>query len=269
VPLIAGEQLFRLGDRYLLGLYHGAEIGAEYTVCMSIALIAYTVGNNVLMIMVPVFNRTKAERGRAGAADDHSDPALRVLFSRMLRYAWIFAFVTVSAFLFCPDAFVRLLAAPKYADAAYLLRWASPTAFFFISFAVFSRVLIAEDRHWLVGGLTLAGAGLNILLNVVLIPTLAGVGAALATSISLAAMCLAAGVVLKAWTWIEPGELHLVKLGALLIVSALLFAGLHRTGWVALIQVALGGTGCLALMFGLRLFRPGELAGLTGGRATP
>lgn len=265
IPLIVGEQLFRLGDRYIIGIFHGAEPGAEYTVCMSIAMIAYTVGNNVLMIMVPVFNREKSRHDQLGELDHHKVPVLRMLFSRMLRYSWIFALVTVAAFGFCPEAFVHLLAAEKYWASAFLLRWAAPAAFFFITFAVLSRVLIAQDRTRLVGGITLAGAALNIGLNIVLVPRYIGVGAILSTTISLALMCGIAAVALKAWQWVDPKELHLPQQLLLLFLSSGMFWGLAQTPWAAFFQVAVGGAGCLVLMLGLRLFRFKELTSLTGG----
>ena len=86
-----------------------------------------------------------------------------------------------------------LLADPRFADVAELLPWAAPVSFFFLTYMVFSRVLISLDKNRWVGGLTVAGGVVNVALNLALIPGLGPAGAALATSLSLAFLTAVAG----------------------------------------------------------------------------
>jgi O-antigen/teichoic acid export membrane protein len=259
LPLLLGEQVFRLIDRYFMGGLHGEAAGAEYTLCMNVAMIAYLAGNSVLMLIVPRFNHRRETLRRAGRPAGAEDAELRELFTLLVRFAAVFSLAAGAAFLGAGGAVLRLLADRQYWDAAPLLAWASPVSLCFALFAALSRVLIAFDRTRAVGVLTLAGAGLNVLLNAVLTPRWAGAGAAVANWLALAAMCGLAARAIGWRAWRVPG---LLRSGRLLLFAALATGAFRLGGWLpggALVELAVPGTMALGMIFALRLITREEL----------
>ena len=269
LPLLAGEQVFRLVDRYFMGGLHGEEAGAEYTLCMNVAMIAYLAGNSILMLIVPRFNQRREALRGAGRAPGPDDPALRTLFCQLLRYGWVFALAAGAVFVGAGESVLRVLADPRYASAAPMLAWAAPVSFWFVTFAVLTRVLIGFDRTRRVGLITLAGAALNLGLNALLTPRLAGIGAALANVLALAAMCIAAGRAIGFARWVDADVL---KPGRLLLFLALAlaaaFAAPHLPGG-PLVHLAACGLVLLVLIPALRLITREELVGLFAAPSSP
>lgn len=262
IPLLMGEQVFRLIDRYFVGGLHGEEAGAEYTLCMNVAMIAYLAGNSILMLIVPRFNRVREARRRLGAPDDHRDPELRHLFCMLLRCGWIFALAAGAGFAAAGPAVLRVLADAKYWDSFPLLAWAAPVSFFFLTFAALSRVLIAFDRTRRVGFITIAGAAVNIALNALLAPRYGGAGAACANWLALACMCALAARDIGLRRWIEPASLKPGRQVLFLVASLVLFRlGTFLPGG-ALVQLVVPGLLLLTLIPALGLLTKRELTGL-------
>ena len=111
-------------------------------------------------------------------------------YRRMLR--WVFNIVAWFAIALAAGTFliatplIGLLYGEPYAESAGILRihmWAGP--FIFMG-TVLGRVLVVEDNRFFEVSRHLAGAVLNVGLNLVLIPRLGGTGAALTTVIAYA-----------------------------------------------------------------------------------
>ena len=266
IPMLFGEWLFRLGDRWFLYLLTDKTETAFYMATMNIALIAYMVGQQLLGIMSPAFNGAKALLPEGMQETPWLDSEMRGLFSIMLRYSWLLSLVTGLAFCFTGPEIVTILLAKTYAPAANLLPWAAAVSFFFLTATVFCRTLIALDQTRMVAKVTLAAAILNVVLNAILVPRMQKEGAALATVLSLAFMAAFAGVSVKAWRWVEWSELKPWRL--------CLFAGLSMMGFVLatrylvhpfLVLGAAGGWSVLAI-FVSGCFRRQELVRVFAAR---
>ena len=158
IPMLFGEWLFRLGDRWFLYLLTDKTETAYYMAIMNISLIAYMIGQQLLGLMSPAFNGTKAHLADELAERPWEDAEMRGLFSLMLRYSWMLALVTGIAFYLTGEEIVRILLAATYLPAADLLRWAAPVSFFFLTGTVFCRTLIALDRTRTVAAVTVSAA---------------------------------------------------------------------------------------------------------------
>ncbi len=105
------------------------------------------------------------------------------------------------------DPIVELLYGSEFADSASAVRLLGGAAVFYGLAHLSNWMLVAQDRErflpWLVGGAAL----LNIALNVALIPSMSFDGAALATTLSEAALAIGiTAFVLKGTGWVSPGR---------------------------------------------------------------
>ncbi|MFT5499571.1 MAG: O-antigen/teichoic acid export membrane protein [Kiritimatiellia bacterium] len=267
LPMLFGEWLFRIGDRWFLLILHGEVETGYYMVAMNIALIAFMVGQQLLSMIAAKFNQLKNKLTGDFLEAPHTSPDMRAIFSIMLRYCWILSIVTAVAFCLSPEAIVGILADAKFAPAATILPWAAPVSFFFLTGTVFCRTLITLDRTRTVAVVTLGAAAINLGLNALFVPGMAKEGAALATVLSLVCMALFSGIAIRAWRWIDATEL---KAGRILVFTALCVAAFYLAEAISgymLITLAIGGLLSLASLFALGLFKKRELLTLFGKSA--
>jgi O-antigen/teichoic acid export membrane protein len=100
---------------------------------------------------------------------------------RMTELMVVISFSVVIPISLLAGPLVRLVYGPAYALAGPILRVHVWSGVFVAFGVVFGRWLTAEGRTRFYALMTVAGALLNILLNLVLIPRLGGMGAAWAT----------------------------------------------------------------------------------------
>ena len=218
LPMLFGENLFRIADRYLLLAFTDLETVALYSLSMNIALAMYMVGNNIVGLIVPQLNRVKNQLSEDMAERPWESFEMRNVFSTMLRYSLVFSIVGGAALFFYGEELLSVLSDPKFRGAAYLFAWAAPLSLFFLLQVVFSRTLLTLDKSRLVGGLTLICSMLNILFNLLLIPFYGAIGAVMATVMSLAVLSSISAYKLRAWRWINWGTLKPIAL-----ISSILF----------------------------------------------
>lgn len=263
LPMIAGEWLFRLGDKYVLILFKDMDTVANYTLCINIAFIVYIAGATALDTLIPEFNRLRNRLSDGSVIALSSDGQLRTVFTLMLRYSFILSVAGGAALALLGPSILGVLSSAKYGDAAGILPWTAAIPFFFLLSYVFTRALLAMDRSRAVGILTASAAALNIALNVLLVPGYGGVGAAFATTVSLIVLALASGAVIRCWRWVSLRELMPVR-GAIYVV--LLAGGFHALQtFVAngIVAVVGGIVWCGFWVFALRLVSGSDLRRLT------
>jgi O-antigen/teichoic acid export membrane protein len=268
LPMVFGEWLFRLGDRYVVITLLDPEALANYSLCMNIALIAYMIGLNMIALILPDFNRLKNTLTGDALTRPWQSAELRRIFSLMLRYSLVFSLVGGAALTLVGPHILLVLSDPKFLDAAVIFPWAAPASLFFLLQAVFNRTLMALDRSPLVGGLTLACAALNVGLNLVLVPHLQERGAALATGISLACLAGASGVCVQAWRWVDWAELKPLPI---LLSAALSAAGMYAARQALpqqnlLVVVGVGGWSAL-MIFAAGVMKLSDIRLLLAGKA--
>jgi len=274
LPMILGELLIRITDRLFVTGYAGAAAMGEYTATMGVATIVYGVGAGVLGLIFPELNREMNTRPEG--TDPASHPPLQRIVSVMLRYALVLSICGGAVLVFLGGHVLNILVGENFRDAFYILPWAAPISLFFLLHIVFSRVLIAQDRSGLVGALTLAAGLLNVVLNAILIPRheSAGLGAAIATGISLAILAAASGFAVKGWRWIDRDALRFLRivLGCTLSVavyalSAHYLPRLAKAPTVnSLLILGINGIASVAILLASGLFAPSDMKLLFGGK---
>lgn len=271
LPLLLGELLIRYTDKVFVTSYFGPAAMGEYSATMNVALLVYLVGSNVICLLVPKFNQHR--NALAPGVRPAEDQNMRKAFSVMLRYALILGGFGAGVIALLGWAVMDILVAEDFRGAIYILPWAAPAALFFLVHLVFSRVLIALDRSRLVGGLTLAAAALNAALNPLLISQFGErgiLGAALATTISVALLCLATGTALGVHRWISWPHLRLGRWLVAVVLGLAMYAAssaqLHS--WNPFVVLVLNGIGSVALLLLFRLVTPNDLNDLFAKKPT-
>ena len=254
LPMIAGDILFRIADRYLLLGYQNMSVVAEYTLCMNIAMIAYTVGASLMDLKIPALYA--ARNAASGASGGGPTEEMRAIFSVMLRLVLGAGIPASLALVFFSRDILRLLSGPAFHEAAPLLPWTAPVPVLFLVVAVWSRGLLAMDRSRLVGGMTLAAALVSGGLSFLLIPGGGAPGAASAISISLLALVVGLGWQLRwthwmAWSAVRPWSLFLLT-----VMCVAGFAGILE--WLPMEEpwwrLAAGGLWALVALAGSRTY---------------
>jgi O-antigen/teichoic acid export membrane protein len=151
---------------------------------------------------------------------------------------------------------VRLLFGPGYAASAApfaILIWAIPLNL--LRDVPLMALLSAEGERW-VFRVTLASAGLNLVLNVALIPAFGLIGAASATVLTEAVRMLLAAWVARGLGFHLPGPRRFVKAGlATVAMAGCLVLLPNAPVWLS---VAAGGVAYLLVLAGLGGIRLGE-----------
>jgi O-antigen/teichoic acid export membrane protein len=264
LPLLLGEWLFRLADRYVLLGFKNLEAVANYSLCFNVALIVYTVAASAQDLFIPVLNR---ERNRLDTFDLETllrSERLRTLFTAMLKYGLLIVLPGGLFLLFCRAQLLAILSGVKFRDAAFILPFLAPMPLVFLLGMLCNQVQLLLNRSVVVGAVSLLAAALNLGLNLLLVPRYGEVGAAVALTLSLALIAACAGGMIRVWRWIVWRRLQPARLLTLLLLGA---AG--KVLW----RAALGGQpfACLAAcavwdlvwIFALGLVKPADFACMT------
>lgn len=259
LPMIWGEILFRLADRYVLLGFFDLKIVADYTLCMNMAMMVYVMGISLLDLASPPLY-AECNRQTAGAGPGPND-AMRRLFSAMMRHMWGIGLPAGLALaVFHRDIF-QILSGPAFREASVLLPWMAFIPFVYLTVTATSRALLAMNRPRLVGGATLAAAGMNLGLDVLLAPRWGGVGIAVATVFSMAVLACALGWVLGWRSWLLRSELRPGSIALATVICATGFAVLRwgfpdLNAWIRLLA---GGVLAGGALMGLRIFSPRDI----------
>jgi len=182
-------------DVVLLQSFDGAEPVGQYAVALGLAEMVTFGGVAVGLTLFPRIAAAAAENPRGGAAQTAS--AMRVVVGASL--------LGIVALALIGPRLIELVFGSEFDRAGNPLRALLPGVVGMTLLHVVRSDLYGRGRPWLVAGASGAGVGLNLALNVVLIPRYGATGAAVANSITYtfaAAMlvgvfCLSNGVPLR------------------------------------------------------------------------
>ncbi len=261
LPLLLGEWLFRLGDRYVLLAAHGMGAVANYSLCLNISIIVYTVGASALDLFIPGFNQIRNSIASADLSELAAHGPLRSRWTTMLRYSLLLAIGGGLFLALCGPQLLGIISSAKYQDAAPILPYLTLVPLFFLVWTVLNKILMALDQTRFVGGVTLAVAVLNLALNALLVPRLGERGSALALTASLGLMTLITALKARIWLWVVPGQLMPARLLAAGVLGAAgLGAARFWLGAYAIPCVLAGGVWCAGWILALGLVRKEDWA---------
>ena len=251
LPLILGEWLFRLVDKIALVALTDTVTMANYTACINIAMVGFMAGTGVLDLLMAEFNGVRNQYETSNLEMLVFDAELRKLFSAILRFSCVICIPLVAALCCAGLQLLRFLTGPEFHDAAFILPWTAAVPFLMLLGLIFGRTLMAVDRTKIVGLSTLIAAGLNLLLNLWLIPLYHELGAAVATTISLGLLALFLAFQVKVWKWIDRSVLmpmRLLFVFSLTMVGATGLTNMWSGGDSLIILLLIGGGSALLML---------------------
>ena len=266
VPMILGEWLFYLQDRYILFHLMDLEAVANYALCAGIAMVGTLVLGAVLDILLTEFFklRNQVSGESLDALAGHAE--LRRSFTLMLRYTLLIGLPTAAAMLTLGRPIIRLLSDAKFLDAAPILAWLAPFPVFYQLSVICGRLLLGVNRSALVGVATLLAALANIPLNFLLVPHLGERGAALSVSLCFFVLTLYLGWRARVWKWVEWRDLGLARGLLFFLACAVVFGQLERWigSWGVLAVLLVAGVWTLVAAVLLSLARKTDLQLILG-----
>lgn len=173
----AGSLIYLKIDQVMLGQMAGSEQVGVYAVAVRWSEIWWFLPTALAGSLMPIL--VKSRMGTGPAYDRQLQKALIVMF-------WLGVAIAIPVTLVAAPLIIFLYG-NEYAGAVDMLQihvWSCPVMFMG---AVFSRWIVIENLQIFSLTRSLAGAALNVGLNLLLIPSYGGVGAAIATLVSYSA----------------------------------------------------------------------------------
>lgn len=180
IPFLIGTWLVNMSDRYILQYYVGPEQVGLYSLAYTLCSIVLSLGFVVSGVFFPYLSE------HFGKNEFHT------LFNSSLKYALLIVIPSIAGVYFLSIPLVTLLSGVKYIASTQVLGVLLFFPFFNIFINLFYQTLIIQKKTVTLSVIYTFGAALNIILNIVLIPSFGIVGSAVATSVSYAflGLCL-------------------------------------------------------------------------------
>ncbi|MCR5734045.1 MAG: polysaccharide biosynthesis C-terminal domain-containing protein [Lachnospiraceae bacterium] len=220
-PLIAystGAWINNASDRYLVSLLCGVSVNGIYGVAYKIPSI------------LTVFQRIFAQSFQMSATKSYNDGDKNEFFSMMFKSYNAFM-VTGCSFLIL---IVRFLASFMFKKDFYAAWVYVPPLVISVVFGAltgfFGSICLANKDSKAMGKATFTGALINVVLNLILIPKLSAMGAAIATAVSYYVMFMMAYQVVKKYADIEHNGIKEHVTYLILVIQAYIM--INDTGYV-------------------------------------
>ena len=166
--------LFRL-DQVLLSAMKGdaalASYAAPYRLIETVLFLTWTVGKAVLPVMSSSTDPTRVRRG---------------VENGVAAVALVYIPFGVGLFIEAEPVLGALFGARYVGESVTMARWLAPSPLLFAIGFLATYGLLARDRRWQIVTASAAAAVVNVGLNLLLIPSLSGTGAAIATTVAYA-----------------------------------------------------------------------------------
>lgn len=173
IPVISVQMYFSV-DKIMLGMLDSTKIeNGYYEQALKIIRICQTIITSLGSVLIPSVSRMIATKDKKKITDTiYSSIRLGLLIGTPM----CFGIISVS------NVFIPWFYGPGYGRAAFIMACLAPILVLSaISNILSNGILIPTNRHNYVSISTISAAGLNILLNLLLIPRYSGVGAAIAS----------------------------------------------------------------------------------------
>ena len=262
LPLLFNEVLGRMlkgADRLIVGHYLGVEAMGAYGVVVQLCLVFVLYTATLQVWLYPhlsgLWNQGERER------------AVRVL-ERALRFFWLLALPTAAGLSAIGPSLVAAMSEPAVAVRAVVVL--PVVACSFAVYGVASLTLYAlalVERTAVITGVLVAAAALNLVLNLLLVPRLDILGAALANAVGFGTMALLMWLAARRHLPVQllPGGWVLPRILVACVAMAAVVAAMGPGGllWLGATIAVAAGT-YAAVLLAVRGVTPAEIRALIG-----
>jgi O-antigen/teichoic acid export membrane protein len=187
-PLLGFEVanfLIKFSDRYLIQIYLGAETVGIYSVGYNLAqYVSDAICLPLFYAIIPIYMDIYQEKGEEITID---------FIGRTSSYIFILAIPILFEFCALAKLIAVTFASLKYAEASVVIPYVIFGTFLWGLYPIYAAGLYIKKKTKVLGTIVLIAAGLNIILNIILIPNYRLIGAALATFIAYIFMAIMVG----------------------------------------------------------------------------
>jgi O-antigen/teichoic acid export membrane protein len=202
---------FHLVDRGIIQWKLDETAVGYYTMAYNLAWYVNTLFTMPMdMAAVPMYTSLYEQQGPKAASE---------FLGKSARFFFLFAFPAIAGVMVVREDIVGLLASKQFLPGAGLVHLILAGFLFYGSRTVLGAGMFLHKRPWLMAGIELIGAILNVTLNLILIPRYKIFGAAYATLI---AQCVMAGVFWFLGSRFVPVSLNILALVRYFICAALM-----------------------------------------------
>lgn len=245
LTLALGLLYFKL-DVVMLSAMKGSEAVGWYSAAFRLLEGLVYLSAAFVATMFPVLSRLRTT----------SEEQLRSTTRRAVEVVVGIALPMAVALVVLAAPIIRILYGDGYAASEPVLRWIGASLFFVFAGNFLASVLNAVDRQKACFWVTLAGVGLNVSLNLALIPRMAESGAAVATAVTQAV--IAASLFILVQCTVRPGvdAARLAKIGLGTAAMAGTLVALSGSG--PIVRVPAGTAAYFAVLAGLGVLTKDE-----------
>ncbi len=214
IPLILmslSQWIISSSDRYLLGFFHSAIEVADYSYL-------YTLLNTLLVlstsaVSIAIYPKIIAAHNTGNSAQS------RLLMNAVLKYTLLIIIPALTGFAILSEEIITMISGLEYASTVSLIPFLIlfPVCEGIILFYTFP--LMIQNKTKSVAKIFCIGIAINLLLNVLLIPSLASIGAGIATSVTYLCMVVLFALHNRAKTKID---WKFLKLERIILSSAIM-----------------------------------------------
>jgi len=205
--------VFHWTDSFLLGYFATAADVGIYNAAVPIAFIMTATTQTFMQIFFPVINREHAK---------NNNKTVKQLSQQVGKWIFMINLPILLLLVLFPEAFLNILFGHEYISAKSSLIFLSIGTLFFSVFNVSNSLIAMGGKSKTVLFDVLAASALNIILNILLIPSYGITGAAIATMISLITLGVIFSVQSMIYFSIIPIRRKMANIGLAAIISTLL-----------------------------------------------
>lgn len=173
IPGSLSSWVITSSDRYVIGIILGTSFVGYYSP-------GYALGSIMNMFMAPLGLLLPAILSRY--YDDKNLGAVKLILKYSLKYFLLLAIPSAFGLSLLSKPILEILSTPEIALEGYLITpFVALSTVFFGAIAVINHILVLEKRTAITGSIYILAALLNLILNLILIPYVGILGAAIAT----------------------------------------------------------------------------------------
>ena len=179
VPGNLASWIVESSDRYIIGLMLGIAAVGYYSPGYTLGYMIITLFMTPLSFLLPAV--------LSSYYDDHDIAEVKTIMRYSMRYFLVLAIPSVFGLSLLSKPLLTMLSTQEISANSYLITpFSALSALFLGAYAVVAQVIILEKRTKIIGAIWIFAAVLNLSLNLILVPRLGIIGAAVTTLLAYA-----------------------------------------------------------------------------------
>ena len=176
IPTVPGNLsvwIVNSSDRYVIGIFLGTAFVGYYSP-------GYTLGNIINMFMAPLAFMLPMVLSKY--YDENNMNGVKTVLKYSLKYFLLLAIPSVFGLSLLSKPILTILSTPEIASQGYLITpFVALSALLFGAYAVIVQIIILEKKTKITGAIWIIAAILNLGLNIIVVPYIGILGAAITT----------------------------------------------------------------------------------------